>query len=309
MPDANEAKVNFVAKKLGLVIVGWIFTDLVTEDPRKGTVKHFRGNADTHFLSAEECIMAAHFQNIHKNSCQFAAERYFGSKFVTVVVTGDSTNQIHFEGYQVSNQCMDLVTDNCMIPTHDAPELAYIKETTPEQFVPDVYYRDKDQYKNEVTKVARPLPVEFLLIDIPLAFPKESIYRFKDHLPCVKTQFPVENRSVIGEIQDFHNMPEYLEQFSNNAFLERVSDFHFLLFLATNGTVSFEDNSMEQILEAVVENKPQKALSWSLSPEWQTLEHIIHADNLQEAEWACRMCTYMNPTSASMCQICRTERN
>ena len=52
-----------------------------------------------------------------------------------------------------------------------------------------------------MTKIARPLPVEFLLIDIPLAFPKEPIYRFKDHLPNVKTQFPVENRSLIGEIQ------------------------------------------------------------------------------------------------------------
>ncbi len=113
----------------------------MTEDSRKGTVKNYRGKKDSHFLSAEECIMAGYFQNIYKNICKFSSDNYFGSKFVTVVITGDSNNQIHFEGYQVSNQCMALVRDNCIIPTYDAPELAYIKESSNEQFVPDVYYR------------------------------------------------------------------------------------------------------------------------------------------------------------------------
>jgi nuclear protein localization protein 4 homolog len=54
---------------------------------------------------------------------------------------GDSTNNIHFEGYQVSNQCASLVRDGCIIPTYDAPELAYIKESSNEQFIPDVYFR------------------------------------------------------------------------------------------------------------------------------------------------------------------------
>ena len=49
--------------------------------------------------------------------------------------------------------------------------------------------------------MARPLPVEYLIIDIPLAFPKEPINRFNDHLPFVKNPFPVENRGIIGEIQ------------------------------------------------------------------------------------------------------------
>jgi hypothetical protein len=54
---------------------------------------------------------------------------------------GDSQNQIHFEGYQVSNQCMALVNDDCLIPTRDAPELGYIKESSNEQYVPDVFYK------------------------------------------------------------------------------------------------------------------------------------------------------------------------
>ena len=54
---------------------------------------------------------------------------------------GDSSNQIHFEAYQVSNQCTALVRDGCMIPTFDAPELAYIRESSNDKYIPDVYFR------------------------------------------------------------------------------------------------------------------------------------------------------------------------
>ena len=56
-------------------------------------------------------------------------------------MTGDNNNQIHFEGYQVSNQCMALVRDDCLIPTKDVPELGYVKESSNEQYVPDVFYK------------------------------------------------------------------------------------------------------------------------------------------------------------------------
>lgn len=54
---------------------------------------------------------------------------------------GDSSKQVHMEGYAVSGQCMALVRDNCLVPTKDAPELGYIRESSDKQFVPDVYYK------------------------------------------------------------------------------------------------------------------------------------------------------------------------
>lgn len=45
------------------------------------------------------------------------------------------------EGYAVSAQCMALVRDNCLIPTKDAPELGYVRESTDKQYVPDVFYK------------------------------------------------------------------------------------------------------------------------------------------------------------------------
>lgn len=58
---------------------------------------------------------------------------------------GGPDNQVHFEGYQVSNQCMALVRDECLLPCKDAPELGYAKESSSEQYVPDVFYKVKMQ--------------------------------------------------------------------------------------------------------------------------------------------------------------------
>ena len=44
LEDPNEDRVNSIAEQLGLRRVGWIFTDLVAQDLKTGTVKHFRGH-------------------------------------------------------------------------------------------------------------------------------------------------------------------------------------------------------------------------------------------------------------------------
>lgn len=56
-------------------------------------------------------------------------------------IQGDAKKQVHMEGYAVSAQCMALVRDNCLLPTKDAPELGYVRESSDKQFVPDVYYK------------------------------------------------------------------------------------------------------------------------------------------------------------------------
>ena len=64
-------------------------TDLLPDQEKAGLVKHLR-HAKTHFLSAQECIMAADYQNKHPNSCKESKTGRFGSKFVTVVVSGNT---------------------------------------------------------------------------------------------------------------------------------------------------------------------------------------------------------------------------
>lgn len=184
----QEAVVDELAANLGLKRVGWIFTDLTQEG---AGVKYVR-NAESYLLSGEECCTAGYLQNKYPNVCQFSSDGVFGSKFVTVVVTGDKDNQVHFEGYQVSQQCASLVRDGCLFPTVDAPELAYVKDSSDEQYVPDVFYRAKDEYGNDVGKVARPLPVEYLIVDVPAGMPKAQSYTF--FADAVKQPFPIEVR-------------------------------------------------------------------------------------------------------------------
>lgn len=50
------------------------------------------------------------------------------------------------EGYAVSGQCMALVRDDCLVPTKDAPELGYVRESSDKQFVPDVYFKVSAQF-------------------------------------------------------------------------------------------------------------------------------------------------------------------
>lgn len=53
-------------------------------------------------------------------------------------------------------------------------------------------------------KIARPLPLEYLIIDVPTGFPSDDAQRkssFNDDCSSVKTPFPIENRTQIGELQ------------------------------------------------------------------------------------------------------------
>lgn len=273
LPDHNETIVNYIAERLGIRRVGWIFTDLIPEDIQKGTVRNLR-NANTHFLSAQECIMAGYFQNIHPNSCHLSSEGYFGSKFVTVCVTGDQDNQVHMEGYQVSNQCMALVNDNCLLPTKDAPELGYVRESSSEQYVPDVFFKEKDVYGNDVTRPARPLPIEYLLVDVPVSTPIDPQNSFN---PIQNLEpFPIENRMIDGHIQDFNALSKYLGQFEPHQFLEAMSDFHLLIYIATMDTLPLKD-AMDPLLAAIKSNNKKLAEEWARSDQWATVEQLIMA--------------------------------
>lgn len=41
----------------------------------------------------------------------------------------------------MSAQCMALVRDDCLVPTKDAPELGFVRESSEKQYVPDVFYK------------------------------------------------------------------------------------------------------------------------------------------------------------------------
>nr|XP_027205548.1 nuclear protein localization protein 4 homolog [Dermatophagoides pteronyssinus] len=271
MERLDFGDVDMIAGQLGYKRIGWIFTDLIPQE--KGTVKYIR-SSDSYFLTAQECIMAGFFQNCHPNPCKLSKSGYFGSKFVTVCVTGDRNNQIHIESYQVSNQCMALVRDDCLLPTN-VPMLAYVRESNKDRYVPDVFYKCKDEYGNEVTKIARPLPIEYLLIDVPVSAPIEQTYTFNP----IQTlrPFPIENRMIEGHLQDFQALYHYMKQFKfPEQFLQAMLDFHLLIYLASMDTVPLR-NVMIDLLQALKSKDQSKAIEWSKQDNWSTVEQLFKA--------------------------------
>ncbi|GAA6078987.1 nuclear protein localization protein 4 homolog, partial [Tachysurus ichikawai] len=230
-------------------------------------------------------------------------------------------NQVHFEGYQVSNQCMALVRDDCLLPCKDAPELGYAKESSSEQYVPDVFFKDTDKFGNEITYLARPLPVEFLIIDITTTFPKDPVFTFSSTL-----RFPFENRDALGETQDFHSLATYLSQSSSSSFLDIVSDFHLLIFLVTNEVMPLGD-SIGLLLDAVKTSNEELAQTWKKSEQWATIEQLCSTVGGQQggsldyamggpsvpasssAMWSCLHCTFMNQPGTEHCEMCSLPRS
>lgn len=102
---------------------------------------------------------------------------------------------------------MALVQGEILVPTKDAPELAYVIESTEEKYVPDVFFMEMDKYKNEIKKIGRPLPVEYLLLDVTVSAPIEPLATFSV-FTGERKPFPVENRLLDTSLQviDFLNL-------------------------------------------------------------------------------------------------------
>ncbi|GJQ72127.1 hypothetical protein Trydic_g3222 [Trypoxylus dichotomus] len=135
---------------------------------------------------------------------------------------------------------------------------------------------EKDSYGNEVSRLARPLPVEYLLLDVPASTPLTPTYTFNNN--TTKQPFPIENRLVDGHIQDFNALSTYLAQFSPNEFLTAISDFHLLLYIATMDMLPMREY-MGPLLEAIRYKNAEAAQEWCRSEHWATVEQLIAASS------------------------------
>eukprot|EP00127_Corallochytrium_limacisporum_P004962 Clim_evm36s195 gene=Clim_evmTU36s195 len=307
-----------VARRCGLQPVGWIFTDLEDDGTGTGKVRCHR-SADTYYLSSYECCLAADLQNRHPNYTRFSADGRFGSKYVTVCATGDEDGGITTAGYQVSEQCVSLFRDGCMLPARD-PAVAVVPESTEKSFVPEVFYGAKNEYGIEVTKAAAPtFPLEYVLVQMEAGAPQNTASYFAEPLP-----FPIENRELIGKSQTVRHLKPVLDALQANTGnvegqLAVFSNFHLLLYLANSqDTLGTRDLAL-QLCDAVRLQQPARVLAVLESPEWKTLEHLVEAEvesgGAGESgaggggEWQCTHCTYLNhDDSLRTCDMCGLDR-
>ncbi|KNC74039.1 hypothetical protein SARC_13403, partial [Sphaeroforma arctica JP610] len=275
------AIVDRVAGYLGLQRVGWIFTDLEDDSTNQGTVLYKR-HADTFFLSSLEAMTAADYQTSYPNACKDAENGYFGSKFVTVCVSGGDTNHVGLEAYQVSDQAMALYRDECLRPSRKMGR-GRIVESTSEQYVPDVFYSHKNEYGVEETVAAKPsLPLDYLLVNVSVGSPQVPTPMFT---AAEGNSFMREHREAVGDSQTLKALSAHLR--NAPSFLTAVSDFHLLCYLATSPVFGIGDK-IKELCEAVKDKNVALTNEWRSLNEWKTVEMMMDEPG---KHWRIRSCT------------------
>ncbi|KAI8919653.1 NPL4 family-domain-containing protein [Entophlyctis helioformis] len=315
LPDPAEASVDAMAAALGLVRVGIVYTDLTDDGSGTGTVVCKR-HADSYFLSSAECLFASEFQSRYPVASKYSPTGTFGSRFVTCVISGNNDGGIDIFSYQVSETCVAMARDSVIEATTD-PSLVRVCESTDKQYVPEVFYKYKNEYNIMVKNAAKPtFPVEYLLVTVSHGFPSSPSPFFKN-----SRGFPVENRMGIDKPRDMAALKNLLNGAQP---MDALSDFHALLFISEAGILDSDD--LRLLTEYVKTGSEAHFAELSQRGSWQTLMMILQetsttsatpggmdggsgsgsggAPARSAAPVACRHCTYVNGPGIDTCEMC-----
>ena len=183
LPWADESRIRSLAASASspLTIVGYIFTDLdpTLEDRTKNVYKR---HPLSFFLSSLEVLFAAHLQAQNRTPSHSSPSGYFASRLVTAVLTGTKDGAVDIAAYQVSEQAVGMLQAD-MIEASVDPGIMRVKEDSrgedggTARYVPDVFFRYRNEYGIEVKKSAKPaFPVEYLLVNVRNPIPNFLLF-------------------------------------------------------------------------------------------------------------------------------------
>ncbi|UZJ53363.1 hypothetical protein CBS101457_002683 [Exobasidium rhododendri] len=298
VPWTDAAKVEKMARFCGLSIVGMIYTDLTPLDPTFSNPESAgkvvcKRHKDSFFLSGCEVMFSSILQKSNPNPSRFSATGKYNSKFVTCVISGTEDGAIDVSAYQISEQGMAMVSAD-MIEASVNPNIIRVRNSEGKRYVPEVFYRYKNEYKIEVKESAKPtFPVEYLLVTATHGFPTQPTPTF------LSFNFPIENRpglhdqdlgralssiaSVVGSTDMYPlgyeegadvtmNVEEGIIR-AREKLVGVLSDWHLLCFLDKTGILDEED--IKATCRVAVSHDATVALDQLLQRTgWQTLVAI-----------------------------------
>ncbi|KAJ7513454.1 hypothetical protein O6H91_23G000300 [Diphasiastrum complanatum] len=184
--DPEEEKhADVIAAGLGMRKLGFVFTQTVSQNKRD------------YILSNEEIRQAV----------ELHAENGFegwATAVVKLIVNEDGAADVHFEAFQLSDQCVKLWKEGWFVAEYKDldPKLSRMKK--------DVVILGKD---------TRDVDNDLFLVPVKIL----------DHQGPLTCAFPIENRVSQPNLQ---SLKVHLERTKSLPYVKRISDFHLLLFLS-----------------------------------------------------------------------------
>lgn len=300
--------------QMNLQVVGMIYTDLIDDGMGTGRVKH-RRSKETFFVSSPEILFISHQQAIHP--FQFPqTSKMFSSRFVSVIISGEADGGIGLKAYQVSESAVAMEEANLIAATTDPSKMLVRSVDDKDEdpcrplYVPQVFYKFKNEYGIEIQKAADPyFPVEYLLVTLSEGIPLQPTPLFKSPLDFPGPSLHPTSANLVDYFSDALQMSA--NQLAASGLFSNVN---LLLFLSKNGLVT---NETERSVLCQSINQPEALAAFiDQSETWQNILSTISESVAMKMNkssqgdritWSCKHCTFVNETlvtNEKNCEMC-----
>lgn len=184
--------------------------------------------------------------------------------------------EIEVASYQVSASAEALAKAD-LISGSTHPSMVYINEKTHTRYVPDIFYKKRNQYNIVVKENAKPaFPNDYLLVTLTHGFPQNPTPQFVSSKP-----FSIENRQFIGVSQDLFELARHLnlsKRYDDTNIGELVillSDFHLLSYLFSLEILSKDEEKL--VAKIAITHDVNECFELFERPGWKTLLTIVNS--------------------------------